>query len=436
MSNPTASRKAVILTALRLEYIAVHAHLHNFREQVDSNGMVYEVGTFIAPSYTWEVYIAEIGTGNGGAALEAQSAINHFKPELAFFVGVAGGLKADEITLGDVVCATKVYGYEFGRDTEYGFKPGPEMGNSTYRMISRAKAEGRNDNWRERILHPELDATPTVHVAPIAAGEKVVALAEVYNFLRDSFSDAIAVDMESFGFLLAMYRKPEIDAMIIRGISDLISGETAEHDKKWQPIAARNASAFAFEMLAKLPVKDQATAQQTVEPIQNAPTNTTQSSGGNAAVSPTSSNESIHIFYFYVEQDQALINQLDKHLSSLKRHKGVVTSYAGNAGNERMELLNQADIILLLISSNFIDALGLYEKEAKRAMERRKDGVRVIPVLLRPIANLQLEEFGGLVAVPRGKPVSAFSDKDAAFSAIAEEIGVIVMDIRKARGLA
>jgi nucleoside phosphorylase len=435
MSNTTASRKAVILTALRIEYMAVQAHLHDLREQVNSNGTIYEVGTFIAAPYTWEVCITQIGTGSGNAALAAQSAINHFKPEVAFFVGVAGGLKEDEIALGDVVCATKVYGYEFGKDTEHGFKPRPEVGNSTYRMVSRAKAEGRKDIWQERILRPAPEVTPTVHVAPIAAGEKVVARASIYKFLRDKFSDAIAVEMEGFGFLLAMDRNPEIDALIIRGISDLIFDKTVEQDKKWQPIAARNASAFAFEMLAKLPIKNQATAQQTVEPTQNASTYTTQGSGGNAIVSPTSSNESVRIFYSYVEQDQALINQLDTHLAVLRRRKWVVTSYAGQIGEDRMELLNRADIILLLISPNFINSFDIYEKEAKRAMERRKDGVKVIPVLLRPTANWRLEEFGGLMAVPRDKPVSAYSDRDVVFSAIAEEIGVIVMDIRKTRGL-
>jgi nucleoside phosphorylase len=429
----TLPRKAVILTALRLEYMAVYAHLHNFREQVDSDGTIYEIGTFVASPYTWEVCIAEIGVGNERAALAAQSVINYFKPEVIFFVGVAGGLKGDEIALGDVVCATKVYGYEFGRDTEHGFKPRPEVGNSSYQMISRVQAEGRKDVWQKRVLNPAPDITPTVHIAPIAAGEKVVISDRVYKFLRDVFSDAIAVEMEGFGFLLAMHKNPEIDVLIIRGISDLIFDKTTEQDKKWQPIAARNASAFAFEMLAKLPIKDQATPSQTVESTQSARAITPPISGGNVTVSP--SNNSIQIFYSYIRQDQALIDQLDAHLAVLKRHKGVVTSYAGIAGEDRMELLNQADIILLLISPNFLNSFDTYEKEVKRAMVRRKDGAKVIPVLLRPTANWRLEEFGGLMVVPRDKPVSAYSDKDHAFMIIAEEISAIVADIRKERGL-
>jgi nucleoside phosphorylase len=433
MSNTTVTRRAVILTALRLEYVAVQAHLHNFREHVDG-GTVYEIGTFITPSYTWEVCIVEIGTGNEEAALAAQSALNYFKPEVAFFVGVAGGLKENELTLGDVVCSTKVYGYEFGKDTEHGFKPRPEVRNSSFRLISRARNEARKDKWQERIASPISDATPTVHVAPIAAGEKILGQASAYNFLRESFSDALAVETEGFGFLLAMDKKPEIDAMIIRGISNLILNKTPEQDKKWQPIAAHNAGAFAFEILAKLPIEGQETLPP-IAPQMNVPTNTSPAPAGNAP-SPAS-NESVQIFYSYVEQDQTFVDQLDKHLAVLRRRQWVVTSYAGKAGADRMELLNQADIILLMISSNFIDSPDIYAKEVKCAMERRKEeNIVVIPVLLRPTANWKLEEFGTLQSVPRdGKPVSAHSDKDDAFKTIAEEISAIVMGIRKARGL-
>jgi nucleoside phosphorylase len=432
MSNTTASRRAVILTALRLEYIAVRAHLHGFHEEEDG-GTVYEIGTFTASPYTWEVCIAEIGAGNEGAALAAQSAINYFKPNVALFVGVAGGLKEKELALGDVVCATKVYGYEFGKDTEDGFKIRPETGNSTFRMVERAKAEGRKDDWQERIQRSAPEVTPTVYIAAIAAGDKVVGPAKVYKFLHDNFSDAIAVEMEGFGFLLAMHRKPEINALVIRGISDLIFDKTTDQDKKWQPIAARNASAFAFELLAKLPTKNQGTSQQTVESIQDVPT--TQGSAGNVTVSPSGSNENVRIFYSYVSQDQSFVNQLDTHLAVLRRRKWIVTSYAGEAGADRMELLNQADIILLLISPNFINTSDIYEREAKRAMERRKEGIRVIPVLLRPTADWRFEEFGGLQAVPRDKPISAYNDRDVPFSAIAEEIRAVVTNIRKERGL-
>jgi nucleoside phosphorylase len=435
MSNSTVVRRAVILTALGLEYEAVQAHLSTLRREEGNDNTFYEIGIFATPLYTWEVCIAEIGTGNSEASIATQSAINHFNPDVAFFVGVAGGLKKNEIALGDVVCATKVYGYEYGKDTEDGFKVRPEIGNVTFRMVSFVRSESHRKDWQERIQQPLPASKPKVLVAPIAAGEKVVGPADIYNFLRDKFSDAVAVEMEGFGFLLAMHRKPEIDALVIRGISDLIFDKTTEQDEKWQPIAAQNASAFAFEILAKLPVKGQRTLQQIVEPTQSATTITPQGSGGNGTMSTTGSNESIQIFYSYVGKDQALIDELDTHLAVPKRRKWIVTSFAAEPGVNRMEQLNRADIILLFISPSFVNTPDIYEKEVKRAMERWNEGIRVIPVLLRPTDGWLLEEFGGLVPVPRDKPVSAYSNKDDAFSKVAGEIRAVVTNIRKERGL-
>lgn len=434
MSNTTAVRRAVILTALRLEYMAVRAHLGNFREEVYDN-TVYEIGTFSTPQQTWEVCIAEIGMGNEKAALAAQNAMNYFKPSVALFVGVAGGLK--EVIRGDVVCAEKIYGYEFGKDTKEGFKIRPEVGNSSFSMVERAKAEGRKDDWQKRIQQPA-DITPTVFIAAIAAGEKVVGPSSVYQFLRDNYSDAIAVDMEGYGFSLAMQRKPEINALVIRGISDLIRGKGAAADKKWQPIAARNASAFAFEMLAKLS-NNGSTGPQPQQTVTSQPTQATtkaEGSGGNATVSP--SDNAIKIFYAYsqTDTDEKYVNYLNVHLAGLRRRNWITTSaQTGEAGEDRIEQLNRADIILLLISPDFIDS-GHYETEAKRALERRqKENVTVIPIILRPTPDWRLEEFGNLQAIPRGNKAVSELERDTTLAKIAEEIRVIVQKIRNTRGI-
>ncbi len=244
---------AVIITALPVEYLAVRKHLKNLQEVVNANGTVYERGYFAAEyqNQSWEVGIMEVGAGNSGAALEVERAVACFQPDVILFVGIAGGIR--DVKLGDVVATTKIYGYESGK-SEQDFKPRPEIGLSAYSLEQRARAEARKDNWLKRLDDSSL--TPRVFVAPIAAGEKVVAStkSEVFKFLQSTYGDAVAVEMEGFGFLEAARANHQVSTMVIRGISDLFN-DTSKADRsrmECQQLAAKHASAFAFEVLAKI----------------------------------------------------------------------------------------------------------------------------------------------------------------------------------------
>lgn len=244
---------AVILTALRLEYEAVRAHLDpaSIHEEKRAQGTIYERGAFSADGCTWDVGLVEIGAGNEGAATEAERALQYFAPHVAMLVGVAGGLK--DVRLGDVVVATKVYGYHSGkaRDT---FEPRPDVGQSSYDMVQRARAEARKPDWRQRLGSPPPKLAPEVHIAPIAAGEQVVASTRspTYEFLRSAYGDAIAVEMEGHGFLRALHANQLVSALVIRGVSDLIEKKALADKRGRQSVAARHASALAFQVLAKL----------------------------------------------------------------------------------------------------------------------------------------------------------------------------------------
>src|SRR5205814_6955813 len=126
--------------------------------------------------------------------------------EVAVFVGVAGGLK--DVAIGDVVVGTKIYNFLSGKAVR-DFQARPDVGQSNYELEQRARADRRKDDWLKRLAVVS-DPPPTVHVAPIAAGDQVVASTRsaTFKFLRKSYGDAVAVVMEGSGFLRAVRAGP------------------------------------------------------------------------------------------------------------------------------------------------------------------------------------------------------------------------------------
>lgn len=254
---------AVIITSRIEEYSAVQSHLSDLHEIEHPQGTVYERGNFTANEQTWDILIAEIEAGNEAAALEAERAISHFNPNVLLFIGVAGGIK--NVKLGDVVVADKVYGYESGKAAEE-FYPIPEARNTSYRLRERAKAEARNkdNNWLKRLTSFNLSVPPQVVVAPIASGQKLIVSNQSteFQFLRSNYEDAIAVESGGFGCLQTAKANERLFALVIRGISYLIDNFSESDEKNWTEIAARHASAFAFEILAKFKLEQENISQQ------------------------------------------------------------------------------------------------------------------------------------------------------------------------------
>ncbi len=242
--------KAVILTALSVEYNAALQHLLKVGEIVHPSGTVYGTGCFTGnKGADWQVGLAEIGAGNPGAAAEAERAIAFFSPEVVLFVGIAGGIK--DVAIGDVVVGTKIYGYESGKAARE-FEIRPAVFNSSYDLQQRARAEARREDWLERINKTSV-VTFRVFIAPIAAGEKVISSRQstLFSFITKHYGDALAVEMEGRGFLEATHANQQVRALVVRGISDLINSKTKSELKGSQELAASNAAAFAFEVLAK-----------------------------------------------------------------------------------------------------------------------------------------------------------------------------------------
>jgi hypothetical protein len=142
----------------------------------------------------------------------------------------------------------------------------------------------------------------------------------------------------------------------------------------------------------------------------------------------------VKVFYSYSHEDETLRNELEKQLSILKRQKVISTWHdrkieAGSEwDNEISKHLDEADIILLLISADFLASDYAYEVEAPRAMQRHRARLaRVIPIILRPVDNWKSAPFGKLQALPTDSvPVTSWKDREEAFADIARGIRTIV----------
>ena len=232
--------QVVVLTALPLEYEAVRAHLNQLRRRSHPAGTEFEIGTLV--SGAGQVAIAEIGEGNTAAAALTERAVAMFEPDAVLFVGVAGALK-DDITLGDVVVATRVYAYHSGKEGDDGFAARPRVYESSHELEQRARFVARGDRWQRN--------SPKVHFKPIAAGEVVLNSrgTPLADQIRRHFNDAAAIEMESAGLAYAGHINRAL-VLTVRGISDRADGLKHIADSAGsQPAAAKNAAAFACELI-------------------------------------------------------------------------------------------------------------------------------------------------------------------------------------------
>jgi hypothetical protein len=138
--------------------------------------------------------------------------------------------------------------------------------------------------------------------------------------------------------------------------------------------------------------------------------------------------QSLKVFYSYSHKDDSLRTALFTQLSSLRRKEWISEWWEGKilAGDEWEESITEkleaADIIIILISSDFLASERCYG-ELKKSIERHNNGSAiVIPVILRQ-CNWRDEPFAKLVMVPTdAKPLESYLNKDEAYASAAEII--------------
>lgn len=253
------SDTVVVLTALETEYTAVWDLIEEPAVHRHDAGTRFEVGKIRGG--VGRIALAVVGAGNGPAAVLAERAITEFQPRAVLFTGIAGALH-DDLELGSVVVATKVYGYHGGFAERSGFSSRPQAWDADHELEQIARHVNRAGDW-----HGGTTEAPKVRFRPVAAGEVVLNSRKtpLAQQLRLHFADAAAIEQESAGTAKAaqLNRAP---FLAVRGISDKADGRKYQTDAAgWQSVAARNAAAFtvavAAELLASAPRQNVQTAR-------------------------------------------------------------------------------------------------------------------------------------------------------------------------------
>jgi hypothetical protein len=131
---------------------------------------------------------------------------------------------------------------------------------------------------------------------------------------------------------------------------------------------------------------------------------------------------SVEAFISYSHRDEKFRVSLETHLALLKRN-GVLgiwhdrkISPGDNFEDAIDSHLRSADLILLLVSPDFIASDYCYSTELRLAMDLHSSGrARVVPMILRPV-DWQDAPFSGLLALPTdGKAISTWRNRDEAY---------------------
>jgi internalin A len=140
--------------------------------------------------------------------------------------------------------------------------------------------------------------------------------------------------------------------------------------------------------------------------------------------------EPLSVFYSYAHADAKQRLKLDKHLAPLRR-LGLIADWCDNDilpgdawAEEISRKLKSADIVLLLVSADFVSSKYCYEVELDEAMKRHEEGAAVVlPIIVRQTNAWTKLPFGKLKALPTdGKAIPKWPSHDEGWADVASGV--------------
>jgi TIR domain len=151
---------------------------------------------------------------------------------------------------------------------------------------------------------------------------------------------------------------------------------------------------------------------------------------------PAKAEGSVEIFCSYSHKDDKFCEAFIDLLKPMKRRKLIQVWHdrkippGSDWARDIDAHLNRADIITLLVSSDFLASGYCYENEGKRALERQElKEALVVPIIIRP-CDWADEPFARLQAMPTdGKAVTAWDNQDLAWTDVARNLKLRVKEV-------
>ena len=142
------------------------------------------------------------------------------------------------------------------------------------------------------------------------------------------------------------------------------------------------------------------------------------------------------IFCSYSHKDEKYRTELETHLALFERQGAVhvwhdrLIQPGADWVHEIDDNISHANLVLLLVSVDFLASEYCYGIEMNRALARAAAGeTRVVPILVRK-CDLEGVPFGHVQWLPTGaKPVKNWTDRDSAWTDVAKGVRKVVQDL-------
>jgi len=258
----------VIVTPLEEERDAVLAKLPNHRKlpPTEDDIRIYYSSELSATfpdgsATTYNVVVVICGKGRVTATAAVSDAIRRWHPKYIILAGIAGGIAASGVKLGDVLVSDQIVDYELQKLTPEGPQIRPQVHPANPRLIEAARNLG--DGWLGfvAVRRPD-DQVPMRHIGPTASGDKTVASGDSLKQLCSVWPKLIGVEMEAGGGAVAALQAPDPPGFfMVRGVSDFADEEKGTPEvEAWRSYACDVAASYAIALLQSGPIPSVSTA--------------------------------------------------------------------------------------------------------------------------------------------------------------------------------